>query len=393
MEKSRRPRIIYLGNIHDQHYHDLRGEPVERCLTIPYRSDLMRCLEDASGLEVVLLSLPPKALERRAGKWLPAMETRFVTHRQLFCANWDIPKLRVPLAWFFYARHVLHHVRSGDVVVMDNYEFLYVIAARIVWLFRRVKFVIVYLDGKYLIDRGWARLLSWTAETLGRPLMNGAILSNPILEKRLSDSTLKELAPGFVPEKLPVKFPAEDEDVHFLYAGGLAHSHGTDLLIEALPFLPEHGWHLVIAGQGTQAELAQQIARDPRWRGKVEYRSVMPSNEFAQLLDASHVGLNCQRISTPISSVTFPSKIFTYLSAGLLVISSKSGCVESICRDGCLYYEEETPRSLAAVMTAVIADSSAARKKVNPATVSDRFSFEALSARIRKMFQQIGVTK
>ena len=30
-------RIICLSNIFDPHYHDLRGEKVERCLTTPYR--------------------------------------------------------------------------------------------------------------------------------------------------------------------------------------------------------------------------------------------------------------------------------------------------------------------------------------------------------------------
>ena len=90
--------------------------------------------------------LRPRAVERPTAKCLPAVETKFFTHRQFFCCNWDVPKLRVPLAWIFYARHVLRHVRSGDLVVMDNYEFLYVVAARLVRIFRRVTFVLIYLD-------------------------------------------------------------------------------------------------------------------------------------------------------------------------------------------------------------------------------------------------------
>jgi hypothetical protein len=164
MEEKRRRRIVCLSNIVDQHYHDLRREEVTRCLTTPYRSDLFHCLEMASGREVIVLSSPPKAAQRRTGKWLAPVETKFSTHRQLFSANWDAPKLRVPLAWIFYARHVLRHVRSDDLVVMDNYEFLYVLAARLVQIFRRVRFILVYLDGKHLIDRGWDRILSGLAE-------------------------------------------------------------------------------------------------------------------------------------------------------------------------------------------------------------------------------------
>src|SRR5208283_4390682 len=116
---------------------------------------------------VILLSSPPKAADRRAGKWLPSAETKFSTHRQFFCANWDVPKLRIPLSWFFYARHVLRHVRSGDLVVIDNYEFIYVFAAWFLKPFRRVTFILDYEDGKHLIERSIWRFLSGLAEAAG----------------------------------------------------------------------------------------------------------------------------------------------------------------------------------------------------------------------------------
>ena len=266
MEEKPCLKVVCLSNVFDQRYHDLRGETVERCLTIPYRRDVFRCLEVASDREVIVLSSPPRAAERRAGKWLPPTETRFATHQQLFCANWDIPKLRVPLAWIFYARHVLRHVRSGDLVVMDNYEFLYVVAARLVQTFRRVTFVLVYLDGKHLIDRGWPRFLSGLAEAWGRPLLSGAILSNPVLGKRLPDSMPKELAPGFLPDELPSGPGIPDGVVRFFYAGALGRSHGIDLLLEALDHLPERGWHLIIAGQGPLTDSVIRLTQDPRWR-------------------------------------------------------------------------------------------------------------------------------
>jgi glycosyltransferase involved in cell wall biosynthesis len=391
MEERPCPKIICLSNIFDQHYHDVRGEKVERCLTIPDRRDVFRCLEMASGRELIVLSSPPRAVERRAGKWLPPLETKFATHRQLFCANWDIPKLRVPLAWIFYARHVLRHIRSGDLVVMDNYEFLYVVAARLVHIFRRVTFVLVHLDGKHLIDRGWPRFLSWLAEVWGRPLLRGAILSNPILGKRLPDSMPRELAPGFLPDELPSGPGISDGKVRFFYAGALARSHGIDLLLESLDYLPEKGWHLIIAGQGPLEEQVIRRAQDPRWRDRVEHRPTMPPDVFEKLLGSNQVGLNCQRASELISSVTFPSKVFTYLSAGLLVISSKAGAVEQLCKNACFYYEEETPQSLAAAMKEVIEHFAAVRQKLNPSALCERYSLQAAATRIQQMLKTIGV--
>lgn len=325
MEEKLRPKIVCLSNAFDQHYHDVRGEKVERCLTASFRRELFSCLEMASGRELIVLSVPPKAQERRAGRWLPAVETKFATHRQLFCANWDVPKLRIPLAWIFYARHVLRHVCSGDLVVIDNYEFVYIVAARLLGVFRRVTFVLAYLDGKHLIDRSIWRVLSWLAETWGRPLLSGALLSNPALGKRLPHSVPKELVPGFVTGKLPLERAAPDKEVRFIYAGALDHPHGTNLLLESLSHLPERGWRLLIAGQGPLTEHVARFAQDPRWRGRVEHQYPPSAEIFNQWLSASHVGLNCQRTSDPASGVTFPSKVFTYLSAGLLVISSKAG--------------------------------------------------------------------
>jgi glycosyltransferase involved in cell wall biosynthesis len=393
MENNTHPKIVCLSNIFDQHYHDVRGEQVERCLTTPFRGDLFKCLEMASRREVIVLSSPPKASERRAGKWLPAVETKFVTHRQLFCANWDVPKLRIPLSWFFYARHVLRHVRSGDLVMIDNYEFLYIVAARLLRIFRRVTFVLIYLDGKHLIDHSWPRILSGLAETFGRPILSGALLSNPTLGKRLPDAIPKELVPGFVPEELPPGPRAPEGEVRFLYTGALAYSHGIDLLLESIEHLPEQGWHLIIAGQGPLTGQVVRLTQDPRWVRRVEYRPPMLPEDFERLLGANHVGLNCQRTTELISSGTFPSKVFTYFSAGLQVISSKAGCVEQICGNACFYYEGETPEALAAAMKEMIENYAAVRWKLNPSALCASYSFPAAALRLRQMLKTIGVEK
>ena len=391
----RPPAIVVLSNIFDPHYHDVRGEKIAICMTTACRRDLFLCLEMASGRELILLSSPPKAAERCKGRWLPAVETKFVTFRQFFCANWDIPKLRIPLSWFLYARHVVRHVRSGDLVVIDNYEFIYIVAAWVLKTFRRVTFILAYLDGKHLIDHGWDRVLSGLAEIGGRPLLNGAVLSTPSLRERLPDSLPKEVVPGpgFVSKELPSKPSVPDKEVRFLYAGALDRTRGVDLLLESLEYLPEYGWHLVIAGQGPLTEHIIRFTQDPRWRGKVEYHQPLPptTDAFKQMVAASHVGLNCQRTSDPISNMTFPTKIFTYLSAGLLVISSKASSVAPVCGNACLYYEEETPQSLAAAMKEVMANFSVVRRKLDPTGVSNQYSIEATAGRMRRLFQAAGV--
>jgi glycosyltransferase involved in cell wall biosynthesis len=388
----RPPAIVVLSNVFDPHYHQARGEKIaSQILVASFRRDLFRCLAMASGRDLIVLSSPPKAEDRRTARWLPAVETMFASFRQFFCANWDVPKLRVPLSWVFYARHVLRHVCSGDLVMIDNYEFTYIVAARLVHLFRRVKFVLIYLDGKHLIDRSWPRVLSWLAETSGRGLLSGALLSTPELGKRLADGMPKELVPGFVPDELPTGPGMPDREVRFLYSGRLDRERGGDLLLAAAEHLPENGWRLDITGQGPLMEQVTRFAQDPRWSRKVKYHHSLPADAYQRVIAAAHAGLNCQRVSDPISGVTLPSKVFTYLSAGLLVISSKAGAVEQLCRGACFYYEGDTPQSLAGAMKEVMANFSAVRRKLDPAAVWDQYSMKATVGRMRRLLRAVGV--
>jgi glycosyltransferase involved in cell wall biosynthesis len=380
------PRIICLSNVFDQHYHDMRGEKIDRALGSK-RPVLFHCLEAATGRKLILLSSPPKAAERRKARWLKAVETRYSTHRQLFCANWDVPKLRIPLSWFFYARHVLKNVRSGDMVVIDNYEFIYILAARLARIFRKVTFILDYEDGKHLIDRGWEGVLSRTAERLGRPLIRAAMLAHPALGKRLPSSVPNEVIPGFIPRKLQGITREPGDEIRFLYSGALDNTRGVDLLLETLEHLPERGWHLDITGHGLLTGHVTSFAQQPRWKDKITYHHSLPPEAYDTILKEAHVGLNCQRASDPVSNVTFPSKVFTYLSTGLLVISSKAGAVEEICGNACYYYGEETAQSLANAMKAVISDFSGIRQKLDLTAVSDRYSIEASTARLRRMLQ------
>ena len=383
-----RARVICLSNVYDQHYHDLRGEDIARSLGAK-RQVLFECLAEATGRELLVLSAPPKALKRRTFKWLPPVETRFAGQRQLFCANWDGPKLRIPFSWWFYVWHVLNHVRSGDLVLIDNYEFIYVLAAWWLRIFRRVTFILDYEDGKHLIDRSWAGVLSGLAEQFGKKLIRAALLANPKMADRLPTGLPTEVIPGFIPQRLAGLTRQPKETVHFLYSGSMDPTRGLDLLLAALEHLPKQGWHLDISGQGKLAEEVKRFVQEQRWRDRVTYHGPLPTEDYNALLAAVHVGMNCQRANDPISDVTFPSKVFTYLTAGLLVISSQGSAVKELCGNACFYYDQETPQSLAAAMTTIMKNYPAESRKLDLAAVSDKYSKQATTNRLHQLLQRV----
>ncbi len=206
---SSAPKIVCLTNVYDQSYHALRGEEIKPCLSWAKRRDLFHCLKAAAGRDLVVLSSPPKAENRRRWRWIRPIQTTFCGHPQFFCANLDAPKLRILLSWFFYTRHVLRQTRSGDLVIIDNYELIYVVAACFLRIFRRVTFILDYEDGKHITDVSFNRLFSGLAELLGRPLLRAAMVAHPALGRRLPAGLPVELVPGIASIPSP---PLEERD-------------------------------------------------------------------------------------------------------------------------------------------------------------------------------------
>lgn len=383
---SPKSRLILLSNVYDLNYLNFRGETVPPCLSSPKRRDLFQSLHLATNRDLLILSSPPKSLTCRWPKWLPPVSTSFAGFSQLFCSNLDAPKVRIPCSWFFYALHALRHVRQGDVIIIDNFELIYVIAAWICRLFYGSSILLDYEDGKHLTDHGWSRCLSALAEFFGKPLIQGAILAHPSLGDRLSPRIPKVLVPGFY-------IPPQDRqtptipmvDTRFIYAGSLDLPRGVDLLLDTIPLLPETGWRLDITGSGLLESRVWQIATHPNFKRRVVFHSVLDANAHSCLLAESHVGLNLQRSDNPISQVTFPSKLFSYLSAGLLVISSRASEVEAILEKACLYLAQETPEALAALMSSLIPNKA----RVGGLPELERFTILSTSNRLRSFLQKV----
>jgi glycosyltransferase involved in cell wall biosynthesis len=417
------PKVVCLSNVYDQSYHDLRGEDIPRCLSWGKRRDLFHCFELATGKKVIVLSSPPKALARKAFKWLPATRGTFAGFDQFFAPNWDGPKLRVPFSWLFYAFHALRRVRHGDIIIIDNYELIYVITAWCLRVFRNVTFILDYEDGKHLIDRSWSRALSGWAEWLGRPLLSGALLAHPAMGKRLPSDMPKELIPGFItslqhprpvekssgfrlltrlrPEAtagqasaatgvMDIEDSFQKKNIRFLYSGSLDESRGIPLILDALALLPEEGWQIEVTGTGPLRSRVEAVCADPKWRGKLFFHGSLPTPKFNELVSTCHVGINAQRSDDPVSAVTFPSKVFFYLSSGLTVLSSIASEVEAICGAACLYFREDTARSLAAEMTALIHSLEKKQICTNLAAVEQAYSIQGTAERLKRLLELCG---
>ena len=200
------------------------------------------------------------------------------------------------------------------------------------------------------------------------------------------------MVPGFVVPSTPSKLrsrKASTDLVRFVYSGTLDRARGLELLLEAVRMLPPHGWTLDITGDGPLASRLSQVVLSRDLANKIVYHQVLTQPDYNQLMNSCDIGLNLQMSSDPISAVTCPSKVFTYLSYGLQVVSSGASGVSSILRGCCLFYMEDTARSVADTM--IQAMHAARYPDLKMQDRIEYFGIEQTSRRMRLFFQRAGI--
>jgi glycosyltransferase involved in cell wall biosynthesis len=251
-----------------------------------------------------------------------------------------------------------------------------------------VTFLLDYEDGKHAIDRSWARLLSGTAETAGRRLISAAILAHPALRRRLPAGLEYEVVPGFIRVPATRLQRTLTGPLRLLYSGSLDRPRGLDLLMSAVDQLPsDFPWELDITGTGPLETQVREFAVQERHKSRVRFHGSMPPEPYEALLASCHVGLNCQKESDPISEVTFPSKVFTYFSSGLQVLSSRASEVEAVCGRACTYYDGESSHALSTAIQALPRVAPPEQIEALKA-LQGRYSIEGTAERLRLLLNR-----
>lgn len=339
-------RIVFLtGAYDDQHLRTRTDQPVV-CTSAGKRLMLYRAITEAAGSPPLLLSPQPRG--RGKAIPLPAVESQFGEFKQLFSRASGIRKVRFVADMIRYIGHVYRNTRNGDILIFDNYELIYVLAiygCRILGRTNRV--LLEYEDGKHAIDRGYPKLISGLAEKIGRRLVQGAILATPTLGDRLPQNLPKVVVPGILrPDIVFNPPPSSDEPVHFIYSGSLDVERGVPLLLDYLEssvIVENTVYH--ITGQGHYGERFLRLME--RRPGKIQFYGCVSEQELARIRRCCHFGLNLQSSSNPISSVTFPSKTFDYMNAGLRLVSTRAARVEEVLGGTAIYLATENIDGLA----------------------------------------------
>lgn len=143
----------------------------------------------------------------------------------------------------------------------------------------------------------------------------------------------------------------DDGTVHVVYAGTFDIRKGGGAAAAVAEFLPEN-YHVHILGFGNEKDTAQirciieQTAN--RSTAKVTFEGLLKGNDYIRFLQKCHIGLSTQDPSAAFNTTSFPSKILSYMSNGLQVVSIRIEAIEhSAIGAEIHYYTEQTPQRIA----------------------------------------------
>lgn len=179
------------------------------------------------------------------------------------------------------------------------------------------------------------------------------ILSNDLLDGKIN----KYRKPSIViygtykvEQKLVEKF--NDCKIHAIYAGTFdANKGGAQIAIQAAEYLPEN-YHIHICGFGTDQD-TENIRRmikyeQERSKATITYDGLKKGIEFIEFLQSCHIGLSTQKPDGEYNDTSFPSKVLTYMSNGLAVVTIRIPVLEkSTIADVLTFYETPNGKALA----------------------------------------------
>lgn len=379
-----RPLFILTGAT-DEQYRITRSDQPSICTSAGKRHILYRAIHEATGSPVIILTPPPPATNGKKPIPHAPTESRFGEFPQFVSRAFAIRKLRYVLDIAAFVKLVWNRTEDGSTIIFDNYELRSVAAIYYCRLKgRRNPIVLEYEDGRHAIDRGLFWIFSVAAELLGRNLVDAAILAAPALAHRLPSKVDYELVPGILKAERPAPAPLlKDKPVRFLYSGSLDEERGLPLFIEYLKSTEVHPraeFHFTGKGiyQNHLRELAELLP------AQVFFHGIVTEAELDRLRRICHYGVNLQRSGNPISEVTYPSKTFDYMNAGLRILTTKAAQVESILGDSALYVAEETVEGLAAGIRRAI-DKADSHQSPENSVLMDAYTYRGTVKRLERL--------
>lgn len=186
-----------------------------------------------------------------------------------------------------------------------------------------------------------------------------------------------------------ITFRPTGSAIAVLYHGAVVPRRGLETLIQSVRLWPEH-FRLIIRGP-TQGGFDQQLrALAAPLAGRIAFEPAVPPDQVVHAAAAADIGIFLLSNSTTHARFAMPNKIFEYMQAGLMVVSSGLPEIRTLLeRAGCgLALEKDTPEAIAAQLAALTPEAIDHCKQASLASARS-FNFEAEGSKLLRLVDQL----
>ena len=180
------------------------------------------------------------------------------------------------------------------------------------------------------------------------------IFSTELLKEKLNTSGKPDVTiygTYNVEQKLTKKF--SDGKIHVVYAGTFdPRKGGAAAAAAAAAYLPNN-YHVHICGFGNEKQIENMKKMVNKNNAnhsvaRLSYDGLLKGETYLRFLQSCHIGLSTQNPNASFNGTSFPSKILSYMSNGLSVVSIRIEAIErSAVGKYINYYDVQTPEEIA----------------------------------------------
>jgi glycosyltransferase involved in cell wall biosynthesis len=255
----------------------------------------------------------------------------------------------------------LHRAAPYDVVILFNMRSPQVAVGNYAIRHLKLPVILEYEDDAFVDVTGVPHkgLMAGYYRSHYRGILNGVSACMGVSEHLLSQAPAgipKFLFRGLIGEDIADagKRSLSERQNRVLFSGSHVPSNGIAQLIEAWSLANIPDWELHITGHG---RLTEQLRRMAENKPGIVFHGLVDRPELVRLMSSAKIGINPHAVSQTPGNV-FAFKIIEYLGAGVHVITTPMGGVESDLEPGITFMPDNHPATIAKTLAAVISRCS-----------------------------------
>lgn len=251
--------------------------------------------------------------------------------------NFFTKKFRVFLSWIWLFFYLIKNVQKEEKIVVYHS----MMAIYPIYYAQKIKKFKIILELNEIYQD--VTVLSSKFKKLEMQIINNSeayILSTELLQSKISTKKTFLINYGNYRISKKVESPLKDK-IHIVYAGIIDKYKGAFNALDAAQFLTEK-YIIHIIGFGNEMDIMELHKRikinNENNECKVIFDGLKTGEEYIEYISKCHIGLSTQSPGAEYNNTSFPSKVLSYLSMGLRVVSVDIESIKKSKIGELLYY-------------------------------------------------------